>query len=73
LAPNSVIAAVKEAEETGIFDELLKKGKAVTFSHRVLSSIGAVMTGVQGHRVELLTPLFGNCRAVASAAQLGVA
>ena len=66
-APEKIIAAVKEAEAKGRFDEILHKGDQVTLAYGVLSSLTAVMEndGTNG-MIEILLPLLGGAKALVS-------
>jgi hypothetical protein len=63
LVPGHVIAAIKEAEARGMYDEIVAKGDSMKFAHGVLASISAVMESSKGNTVQLLLPLFGGSRA----------
>jgi hypothetical protein len=70
VAPGPIIDAVREAEERGDYDEILKKGNRVTFAAGVLACIQSLLPD---GRVELLTPLFGNCRATTRSDKVALA
>jgi hypothetical protein len=63
-APDAVIAAVRESEDRGDFDEILAKGDQVRFTQGVLTSITGVLvsTGRNGCRAEVLAPLLGGSK-----------
>jgi hypothetical protein len=63
-APDAVIAAVRESEDRGDFDEILHKGDPVKLTQGVLAGVQAVLneTAKKG-RVEVLLALFGGVRA----------
>jgi hypothetical protein len=61
-ASDKVSAAVREAEDSGAFDEILRQGDAVQVAKGVLAGVQAVLTATNG-RVEILMPLFGGARA----------
>jgi hypothetical protein len=65
-APDAVIAAVREAEARGDFDEILTQGDTVRLAQGVLAGVKAVLTGTTaGNKIEVLMPLFGGVKATA--------
>src|SRR5262245_4944451 len=67
-APDSVIAAGRESEERGDFDEVLAQGDRVRLVKGVLAGVAATLTSTaRSGRVEVLMPLFGGVRATAAA------
>jgi Transcription termination factor nusG len=70
-APEKVIEAVREAEATGRFDEILHKGDHVTLAYGALATVKSVMSSeVSAGMIELLLPLFHGCRATVSATKI---
>ena len=70
-ASDRVIAAVREAEERGDFDEILTQGNRVQLAKGVLAGVAAVLTSTATNgRVEVLMPLFGGVRATAPQASV---
>jgi hypothetical protein len=63
-APDAVIAAVKEAEARGDFDEILYQGDKVQLAKGVLAGVAAVLTDTARNGREVLVPLFGWVRAL---------
>jgi hypothetical protein len=63
-APEKVIDALRESEARGLFDQILHKNDSVTLAYGVLSCVRSVLTSeINADVVQLLTPLFGGCRA----------
>ncbi|RPI47207.1 MAG: hypothetical protein EHM67_00060 [Hyphomicrobiaceae bacterium] len=64
-APCKAIEAVKQAEINGLFDEILHKGDAVTFTYGVLAMVRSVLASdaSTAGMVDVITPLFGGARA----------
>jgi hypothetical protein len=59
-----VIAAVKEAEARGDFDEILLGGDKIQVTKGVLAGVQAVLTATATRgRIEVVMPLFGGARA----------
>jgi hypothetical protein len=71
-APDRVIAAVREVEDCGAFDEVLRQGDdAVQVAKGVLAGVQAVLTNTACcGRVEVLMPLLGGVRATVSQANV---
>jgi radical SAM superfamily enzyme with C-terminal helix-hairpin-helix motif len=70
-APEKVISAIREAEQRGIFDEILHKGDSVTLAYGALAMVRSVLSSeTTVGMVELLTPLFGGTRATVNAAKV---
>ena len=70
-APAKIIEAVREAENRGLYDEILHKGDNVTLASGVLATIRSVLSSdPTAGMVELLTPLFGGARATISSAKI---
>jgi len=70
-APAKVIDGVREAEQSGQFDEILHKGDHVTMACGVLATLRAVCTSdVPSGMIELLTPLFGGSKATVNATRI---
>jgi len=71
-APCKAIEAVKQAEINGLFDEILHKGDAVTFSYGVLATLRSVLASDAdtAGMVNVITPLFGGARARVNSAKM---
>jgi hypothetical protein len=61
-APDAVIAAVRESEDRGDFDEILAKGDQVRFTQGVLAVVTGTLisTAGSGCRAGILAPLLGG-------------
>jgi hypothetical protein len=63
-APDWVIAAVREAETRGDFDEILVQGDQVRLAKGALRGVEAVLTEIdRDGRLNVLLPLFGVAKA----------
>lgn len=70
-APHKVIDAVREAEQTGRFDEILHKGDSVTLAYGVLSTVRSVCSSdTTIGMIHILMPLFGGARATVQSAKV---
>ena len=71
-APCAAIEAVKQAEINGLFDEILHKGDAVTFTYGVLAMVRSVLASdaSTAGMVDVITPLFGGARARVDSAKM---
>jgi hypothetical protein len=68
--PDAVIDAIRAAESSGAFDEIIGQGDRVKLTAGVLSCVAARMSGSKGIRVELILSLFGGAKASALASQV---
>ena len=70
-APEKAIDAVRLAERTGLFDEILRKGDSVALASGVLSAVKSVCSSdITVGMIELFTPLFGGSRAAVEASKV---
>jgi hypothetical protein len=70
-APGKVIDAVRTAEHSGYFDEILHKGDQVTLACGVLSMVRSVMSSdTTTGMIELLMPLMGGVRATVNSTKV---
>ena len=70
-APDAVIAAVREAEARGDFDEAVGPGDKVHLAKGVLTGVAAILIrNASGCRAEILMPLFGGVRATVPQGQV---
>lgn len=62
-APEHVIVALKEAEASGAFDDVLKNGDKIRINHSVLANLTAFVEDSTTKDLHVLTPLLGGARA----------
>lgn len=60
--PERTILALKDAETSGYFDDVLAKGDKMRITSGVLANIPAFLEKSSHNSVELLTPLLGGAR-----------
>jgi hypothetical protein len=63
-APDDIVAAVRESEDRGDFDQLLQRHDPIVITRGVLASVQAIITDTARRgRVEVVMPLFGGVKA----------
>lgn len=72
-APQEAVVKIRDAEQSGSFDEKLQKGARVQLQSKHFTDISALVEAVDHGMVELFTPLLGGSRLKTKASNVVIA